>query len=232
MTRRVIAYKEGRTFYVSQEFNGDRTEMMCLNPGSCRIKADWADVPPMFDGVTSLDQFKDMVRRVETLYGYEPVPMEAEDELPVSEQTWLMSCGTLLLMARYGASMVECLAEVAKEYGFRVAKDGDYSITFRAKSTDGCWVDWFTIIPNLNGIRHIRGNNTDQTNIWLGNTRPDMTSERCVAFFKEINHTLGLCGENRIKPSEWIDPEDWQTIADVHDAYTDVRYTWEEGVEQ
>lgn len=59
-----------------------------------------------------------------------------------------------------------------------------------------------------------------------------MTSERCVAFFKEINHTLGLCGENRIKPSEWIDPEDWQTIADVHDAYTDVRYTWEEGVEQ
>ena len=37
---------------------------------------------------------------------------------------------------------------------------------------------------------------------------------------------------DRIKPSEWIDPEDWQTIADVHDAYTDVRYTWEEGVEQ
>ncbi len=225
MTRRVIAYRSGSHFYVSQEFNGDRAEMRQFNPKGCRIKTDWVDIPPMFDGVTTLEQFKDTVRRVETLYGYKAVPVEAEHDLPVTEEVWMLSCGALLVETRYGSSMVECLAEVAKEYGFKTVRDGDYSITFRAKSTDGHWVSWFTIIPSLKGARHIKGNNTDQANIWLGETRPDMTPERCIAFFEEINHTLGLFGEDRVEPSEWIDPEDWQIIANVHDAYTDARYT-------
>lgn len=232
MTRRVIAYRESGMFYVSQEFNGDRSEMEQISPDSCRIKVDWADVLPIFDGVTSLELFKNAVSKVESLYSYEPVSMEAEHELPVAEETWLMSHGTLLVAARYGASMVECLTEIAKRYGFKTAREGDFSITFRAKSTAGRWTNWFTIIPDLNGVRHIKGNNTDQTNIWLGETRPDLTPERCVSFFEEINHTLGLFGENKIKPSEWIDPEDWQMIANVHDAYTDVRYTWNGGSEQ
>lgn len=232
MTRRVIVFREGTKFYASQEFNGDRAEMKRFNPSGCSIKTDWADVLPMFDGVVSLGQFRDVVRDVEDLYGYHPVSVEAEQELPVAEETWLMSHGILLVAARYGASMVECLTDIAKEYGFKATVDGDHAITFQAKATNGRWVDWFTIIPDLDGVRHIKGNNTDQLNIWLGDTRPDMTPERCIKFFEEINHTLGLFGDNKIKPSEWIDPEDWQVIANVHDAYTDARYTGDGEAEQ
>lgn len=224
MTRRMIVFREGDTYYVSQDFNGDREEAEHGAETGSSIKPDWFEIPPMFDGVETLESFKCVVQAVEALYRYDAMPVVARSELPKSDEAWLMSHGTLILAARYGKSMVECLAKVAQEYGFKTKCDSE-SIQIRAKDTDGHWCNWFTIIPDSKGTCKIIGNNTDQADIWLHETRPDLTPERCVEFFETISRTLGLYGDNRILPTEWIDPEDWQCIACIHDAYSDERYT-------
>lgn len=224
MTRRLIVFKEGDTYHVSQEFNGDREEAECLLGGRPSIKASWPEIPPLFDGVETLEDFERAVQKAEALYHYETISLDVMSELPKVDETWLVSHGTLIIAARYGEPVVECLAEIVKEYGFRFVCRSD-AIDIRAKTTDGHWCNWFTITPDFQGSCKIVGNNTDQADIWLYETRPDMTPDQCVKFFQEISRTLGLYGDNRILPSEWIDPEDWQCIAGVHDAYSDERYT-------
>lgn len=127
-----------------------------------------------------------------------------------------MSHGNLILATRYGVSMVECLADVVKQFSFKSRYANDTAIAIRAKNTDGRWVTWFTIFPDDKGQRKVSGNNTDQCNIWLNETRPDMTPERCIEFFEVLSHTMGLYGESKLKMSMWIDPEDWQSIAGIN----------------
>lgn len=81
------------------------------------------------------------------------------------------------------------------------------------------------IILDVKGVREISGHNTDQCNIWLNETRPDMTAERCVEFFEALSQTLGLFDTDKLSLSPWIDPEDWQEIARVPDAQEDERYS-------
>lgn len=56
-----------------------------------------------------------------------------------------------------------------------------------------------------------------------------MTPERCIKFFEELSQTMGLYGDDKLKLSTWIDPEDWQEIAGVYDAYGEERYTGKKG---
>ena len=44
-------------------------------------------------------------------------------------------------------------------------------------------------------------------------------------FFAELNGLFHLYGEDRVLLKDWIDPEDWQEIANVTDAYEDPMYT-------
>ena len=225
MTRRLIVFRKNGLFLVSQEFNGDRAEAagFCKGTG---IKADWPEIVKLFDGADTQEAFGDAVRKAEELYGYEPYPLETLDKMPTAQEVWVMSHGNLLLAARYGDSMVKCLAEVAERYGFKSRRyfNSEY-IDILAKNTDKQWCTWFSILPDSGGVRKIKGNNTDQCNIWLYDTRPDMTPEKCIEFFDELSDTLGLFGDDRLKLSTWIDPEDWQELAGVHDAYEDERYT-------
>lgn len=86
------------------------------------------------------------------------------------------------------------------------------SVIVYAKDTDGKETRWFEYhsIGNL-----YVGNNTDCCNIWLYETRPDLTPEDLVTMFSEIKAEL----------KAYVDPEDWQEIAGVCDAYEDKRYT-------
>lgn len=224
MTRRLIAYKEGDAYLVSQEFNGDKSEMEKFLKHTS-IAADWSEVVELFDGVTTPKMFEEAVKKAEKLYGYEPMSLNHETEIPTAQEVWVMSHGNLLLTTRYGKPLVEWLADVAEQFGFKSRYTNNKSIDIRAKNTDGRWCTWFTIFIDSEGARMISGSNTDQCNIWLHETRPDMTPERCIEFFEELSQTMGLYGEDKLKLSTWIDPEDWQEIAGVHDAYGDERYT-------
>lgn len=227
MTRRLVVFKKEDTYLVSQEFNGDKSEagMFTANAG---IKADWPEIVGLFDGADTPDKFGKAVSKVEELYGYNPVPLEIEAEMPAAQEVWMMSHGNLILATRYGEPMVKCLADVVEQFGFKSRYTTDEAIDIKAKNTDGEWCTWFTIFPDYKGKRKIIGHNTDQCNIWLYETRPDMTPERCMEFFEELSRTMGLYGEDKLKVRPWIDPEDWQGIAGVHVASQDVRYTGKE----
>lgn len=48
-------------------------------------------------------------------------------------------------------------------------------------------------------------------------------NDKIVEFVKDLNEALGLEGD-KILVKELIDPEDWQEIADMSNAYEDLRY--------
>lgn len=92
-----------------------------------------------------------------------------------------------------------------------------------AKNTDGEWTRWFgydssTDTPFVYG-------NTDQLNIWLCDTRPGISAEEVIQFIEELNLLLRRPDNDRFSVSDLVDPEDWQVIADVPDAFDDERYT-------
>ena len=111
------------------------------------------------------------------------------------------------------------LKEVAKEFGFRTI-NRNKNIKIRAKNTDGKYVNWMDYNATTDIFR-IYGN-TDYLNIWLSDTRPDLTSEMLVEFVKKINSILDL--EDKLLLKDIIDPEDWQEIANIFYAYDDERY--------
>lgn len=118
------------------------------------------------------------------------------------------------------------MVKIAEKYGFRAKiingykhwnndlnTDNHRSVQISAKNTDNRLVTWFL----WDSVRDVLyGDNTDQCNIWLCNTRPDLTPEQLISFFTE------LCERAALKTL--VDPEDWQEIADVRDAYEDERY--------
>lgn len=222
MTRRIIAFRQGDEFCISQEFNGDKDEAVRFSP--CMIDMNWEEVLKYFDELNTLKDFEQAVYEAENSYHYEHLGLERVKELPSCEEVWMVGSGSLYLHSRYGEPTVNWVSDLAKEYGFR-SKCSNGAATITTRDIDGCWTTWFTISVKEDGLWHIRGDNTDECNIWLYRTRPDMTPERCVEFFDRLNETLGLFGEGTIHMSTWIDPEDWQEIAGVNDAYEDERYT-------
>lgn len=113
------------------------------------------------------------------------------------------------------------LKEVANKYGFK-EQHATNSISLMAKDTDKHWVKWVTYDIAKDTIYF---DNTDCLNIWLCDTRPDLTPERLMEFVKELNSSFGFEGEDRLQLKQLVDPEDWQEIAKVRDASTDKRYT-------
>jgi len=117
--------------------------------------------------------------------------------------------------------VVQDFKDLAKKYGFSVVQDGS-CFKLCAKNTDNEWTRWIGFYPKEDKVSFF--GNTDFLNIWLSNTRKDFTPEKCMQFVNDLNDLFELTGENRFVISELIDPEDWQEIADVRDAYEDPRY--------
>ena len=120
--------------------------------------------------------------------------------------------------------------ETVEKYGFRAEIVEEIEVTTRdengrfvnrtfknpsvfvyAKNIDGKEVKWFEY--NSNECRY-RGNNTDVCNIWLYKTREDLKPDDLICMFNDIEADMKVL----------VDPEDWQEIANVPDAFEDIRY--------
>tara|TARA_B100000282_G_C31733809_1_gene492342 strand:- start:697 stop:1278 length:582 start_codon:yes stop_codon:yes gene_type:complete len=112
--------------------------------------------------------------------------------------------------------------KIARKYGFKAHNAiSTNQVVLEAKNTDGEWQTWFTI--NLDtGKLSLRGN-TDHSNLWFHQTRRDMTPRKLVRFVKEINAFITSVNPH-ILVRHLIDPEDYQQIANINDAYDDERY--------
>lgn len=101
-------------------------------------------------------------------------------------------------------------------------KKGKY-VSLEATTIDGGKISWLKYYPENDTIQLI--GNTDQCNIWFCDTRKDFTPEKISEFVKDLNDVFRLSDDDSIFTiKEIIDPEDWQVIADIYDAYVDERY--------
>lgn len=113
------------------------------------------------------------------------------------------------------------LVELSNKYKFKpIVKDD--KVTLCAKNTDGKWTDWIRYDSNKNTVNVI--GNTDQCNIWLSDTRKDLTPEAIINFVDDLNVVLYKV-DAEVALKTLVDPEDWQEIANINDAYDDSRYS-------
>lgn len=119
----------------------------------------------------------------------------------------------------------EDVQSFAKKYGFTARRHEHYPERYSicARNTDDESTEWFWY-NKVDSTIYVRGN-TDHLNIWLRDTRPDLTAELCIQMITDLNALFRFLGESRFKISTLIDPEDWQDIANVPDAFEDPRYT-------
>lgn len=111
--------------------------------------------------------------------------------------------------------------ELAKKYNFKT-RNNKSGISLCAKNTDRKWEDW--IIYNSIDNSIILIGNTDQCNFWFCNTRPDITPDILINFTADLNKIMDKIGYE-VEMKKLIDPEDWQEIAHIRDAYDDPRYS-------
>ena len=113
--------------------------------------------------------------------------------------------------------------DLAKKYNFKATVDSSTGdLIFYAKNTDKEWTKWIYYNPTNNDVSLI--GNTDQCNLWFCDTRKDLTPEKLIEFTADLNKVLNKLGDS-VELSTLVDPEDWQEIADVYDAYEDPRYS-------
>lgn len=114
-----------------------------------------------------------------------------------------------------------------EKYDFAIG-EGDnnkrgYYVSLEATTTDKGRTEWLKYYPECDTIQLM--GNTDQCSIWFYDTRKDFTPEKISEFVKDLNSVFSLNDEdNMLTIREIIDPEDWQEIANIHDAYEDERY--------
>lgn len=115
--------------------------------------------------------------------------------------------------------------ELAHKYGFNIVEgktnEGLGYVALQAKNTNDKHTDWIKYYVDNDKVQLI--GNTDQCNIWFYETRKDFTPEKINSFITELNKVFNLGGEGFLI-RDLIDPEDWQVLAGVRDAYKDDRY--------
>lgn len=90
----------GDQLFVSQEFNGDKSESQMFGL-PCSIP-HWNDVVAKFKGVRSVRAFERILEEVEQMYGYEHIPLLLQRDPPQVQETWKMIEGELEPWAEYG----------------------------------------------------------------------------------------------------------------------------------
>ena len=116
--------------------------------------------------------------------------------------------------------IIDDFKKLAKDYNFKI-RDNKNGISLCAKNTDKRWENWIIFNSNDNSI--VLVGNTDQCNFWFCNTRPDLTPDKLTSFIADLNSILNKI-DYEVKLRTLIDPEDWQEIARIQDAYEDPRY--------
>lgn len=116
----------------------------------------------------------------------------------------------------------EQLKNICKKYNFKYTEHSENKISLCAKNTDNNWCDWIKF--DLKNKEVILVGNTDNCNFWFYHTRKDMTPDRIIEFVADLNTMLRKFNNDYVSVKSLIDPEDWQEIAQVNDAYKDNRY--------
>ena len=116
----------------------------------------------------------------------------------------------------------EQLKNICKKYNFKYREYSENKISLCAKNTDRHWENWIELDFKNKNIT-LTGN-TDQCNFWFYSTRKDMTPDRITEFVSDLNTMLRKFNNSYIEVKTLIDPEDWQEIAQIKDAYEDDRY--------
>ena len=121
--------------------------------------------------------------------------------------------------------------KLARKYRFKY-RATENQFVFVANNTDGEPTDWITLDRNDMMFHHTwhlsTAGNTDQNNLWFYQTRKDLTPKKIVSFIKSLSTILNY----NLKVYNVIDPEDWQEIAKVNDAYDDARWTMGEDIDR
>lgn len=121
----------------------------------------------------------------------------------------------------------EQLQNICKKYNFKYKEYPNNKISLCAESIDSykkCkeWIDWITIYLDTKTV--VITGNTDNCNLWFYDTRKDMTTDKIIEFVADTNTMLREFNDSYVTIKSLIDPEDWQEIAKVQDAYNDNRY--------
>lgn len=143
----------------------------------------------------------------------------SEEQKDITIKTWALELKNE--KEEENKKFISNLKSLAKEYGFQV-KETKKNIVLLVQNTDKEDVNWIWK-EKLSGNIHILGN-TDQCNIWFTDTRKDLTAEKIIEFVDDLNSIFHLDKEEKILISELIDPEDWQELANIDDAYKDQRF--------
>lgn len=206
MTRRILAFKNGNRYLISQEFNGDREEMLLRGETdpSCSIR--WLQAIKDMGPCLSACSFASSLKVLENKYGYEhvdPTPLSEEQfNACQEEELWLIDeTGLPHLHARYGLSIPDailhdiealslplqtcpCQGVQGNQVG-SVQKDG---IRIFARDNDGNWFPWFSVIPNYNGQELLFvGACASQADLDKG----WMSKENLTNLFRAIYHAAG-----------------------------------------
>lgn len=110
----------------------------------------------------------------------------------------------------------------SSKYYFPIELYND-ELSIMAKNTDNNLVKWFSIKKIDDFYTATIYGNTDNLNIWLYDTRKDLTPDNIIDFIKSVNKSTLKVGI-KLPLKNLIDPEDWQEIANVRDAYLDDLY--------
>lgn len=113
------------------------------------------------------------------------------------------------------------LQDICNEYEFKYKKLANQEIALCAKNTNNKWQEWIKFDLDKRNISII--GNTDNCNIWFCDTRKDMNPTKITSFVGKLNHLFRRFNTS-VKIKTLIDPEDWQQIAGVEDAYEDNYY--------
>ena len=116
----------------------------------------------------------------------------------------------------------EQLKNICKKYNFKYVEHSENKISLCAKDTDKHWSDWIKL--DLKNKEVLLVGNTDSCNFWFCDTRKDMTPDRIIEFGADLNTLLRNFNNGYVSVKTLIDPEDWQVIAQIKDAYDDNRY--------
>ena len=101
MTRRVIVYKRGNLYLVSQEFNGDYKESAYFGLQPLPETADWNNVKAEFDDrPADFVNFYEAVRRAEMFYGseHEKIIETTEPHFDTYDEVWEFTKKGLILI--------------------------------------------------------------------------------------------------------------------------------------
>lgn len=116
--------------------------------------------------------------------------------------------------------VIDNLVELGNKYNFKINVNETVA-NLIVLNTDNKEVKWINY--NIQNDTVSYHGNTDNCNLWFCETRKDFTPEKCIEFVADLNTAFNL-QDDKFKLKDLIDPEDWQEIANVNDAYNDIRY--------